>query len=152
MVTTTTLNRTALNRTALNRTALNRSAEALSGAHRTVHGGVYRGAAQRARPQGRSLSISRRWALVAAVVLSAIMAISSVHTSLADRGNAPASVAAVSHTPAQQTAYVVQPGDTLWSIAERFHGSAAVSDYLDRLIDGRSGDSSLQIGERLALP
>jgi LysM repeat protein len=66
---------------------------------------------------------------------------------LANRGGDPASTPAV--RPA--TEYVVQPGDTMWSLAERFHGSFARSGYLDRLLDANGGPA-LQVGQVLTLP
>lgn len=66
---------------------------------------------------------------------------------LANRGGDPASTSAV--RPA--TPYVVQPGDTLWSLADAFHGRWSRSSYLDRLMDANGG-SGLQVGQLLELP
>jgi LysM repeat protein len=47
--------------------------------------------------------------------------------------------------------YVVQPGDTLWSIAERFHGPTVLADYVDQLVD-RNGGTHLDVAQPLTLP
>ena len=66
---------------------------------------------------------------------------------LANRGGEPASAAAV--RPA--VTYVVQPGDTLWSIAESHHGELSLSAYVDLLV-GRNGGATIQVGQALLLP
>jgi LysM repeat protein len=66
---------------------------------------------------------------------------------LANRGGAPASTSAV--RPA--STYVVQPGDTLWSIAQRFHGQSSQVGYVDALVSV-VGDAALQVGQVIALP
>jgi hypothetical protein len=90
---------------------------------------------------------------------------------LADRGGVPAStptvrpatleVAAASapgsalQQPAPVapvgTQYIVQPGDTLWSLGELFHGSQSVAGYVDALV-AANGGASLQVGQLLTLP
>ena len=47
--------------------------------------------------------------------------------------------------------YVVQPGDTLWTIAESVHPGDDVRAYVDRL-SAALGSGSLQPGERLTVP
>lgn len=47
--------------------------------------------------------------------------------------------------------YVVQPGDTLWSLAELFHGQRHVSSYVEAMVDANGG-ASLQVGQLLTLP
>jgi hypothetical protein len=66
---------------------------------------------------------------------------------LANRGGDPASTPAV--RPA--TAYVVQPGDTLWSLAATFHGPWSRAAYLDRLLDANGG-AALEVGQLVQLP
>jgi LysM repeat protein len=46
---------------------------------------------------------------------------------------------------------MVQPGDTLWSIAAHHHGAADQADYVDALIQ-RNGGTIVQVGQVLALP
>ena len=66
---------------------------------------------------------------------------------LANRGGDPASTSTV--RPA--TAYIVQAGDTLWSLSATFHGPWSRSAYLDRLIDANGG-SQLMVGQLVELP
>jgi nucleoid-associated protein YgaU len=47
--------------------------------------------------------------------------------------------------------YVVQPGDTLWSIAQRFHGQAVLAEYVDALV-AANGGTQLQVSQSLTLP
>jgi nucleoid-associated protein YgaU len=47
--------------------------------------------------------------------------------------------------------YVVQPGDTLWSIARQLHPQDDPRPVVDQLASQLHG-SSLQVGQRLALP
>jgi LysM repeat protein len=93
--------------------------------------------------------VIRRRRLVAVVFLASFVLALLIGAGrvLANRGGDPASTPAV--RPA--TEYVVQPGDTMWSLAERFHGSFARSGYLDRLLDANGGPA-LQVGQVLTLP
>jgi hypothetical protein len=81
---------------------------------------------------------------------------------VANRGGAPASasmirpatasaldVGAAVQLPANM--YIVQPGDTLWSIGERFHGHTSLVDYVDLLVEVNGG-TELQISQALSLP
>ncbi|MCU1389531.1 MAG: hypothetical protein JWL72_2869 [Ilumatobacteraceae bacterium] len=52
---------------------------------------------------------------------------------------------------AGSTLYLVQPGDTLWSLAQLFHGTQSVSSYVDSMVD-RNGGAALQVGQVLTLP
>jgi hypothetical protein len=47
--------------------------------------------------------------------------------------------------------YVVQPGDTLWSIARQLHPQDDPRPVVDRLASQLHG-GSLQVGQRLVLP
>ena len=90
----------------------------------------------------------RRRLLVSLVFVAVVVAlVAGAGNVLANRGSAPASAAAV--RPA--TSYVVQPGDTLWSIAQANHGSAPQSTYVDALV-AINGGASLQVGQVITLP
>ena len=85
-------------------------------------------------------------ALGLAVFVAALLLVGAGHV-LANRGGDPASTPAV--RPA--TSYVVQPGDTMWSLAATFHGPWPRAAYLDRLLDANGG-SHLEVGQLLVLP
>ena len=71
---------------------------------------------------------------------------------LANRGGAPASTSAVRPASVSSAAsYVVQPGDTIWSIAQRFHGEGSQMRYVDALV-AINGGSALQVGQVMTLP
>jgi hypothetical protein len=50
----------------------------------------------------------------------------------------------------QAAVYVVQPGDTLWTIARRLEPSGDVRATVDALV-ARHGSASIQVGDRLPL-
>jgi len=91
-------------------------------------------------------------ALVAAVVVS-YLALTGLRvlTSDAGAGSEPASVVPASASiPATGEVYVVQPGDTLWSIARSLQPSGDVRGLVDKLAD-RSGGGGLLAGQSLRL-
>jgi len=50
-----------------------------------------------------------------------------------------------------RTVHVAEPGDTLWSIADRYRGDVDRGRFVDRLID-LNGGTSIQIGQAVRLP
>jgi LysM repeat protein len=99
-------------------------------------------------PRATELRFVRRrvGALVFAVALIGSVGVVA-GDGLADRGGVPASTSAAGRSAAP---YVVQPGDTMWAIAERVgHGSTAL--YVDALIT-LNGSSVLVPGQQLRLP
>jgi LysM repeat protein len=96
-----------------------------------------------------STTVYVRRRLLVSLVLATILAIVwlSAGNVLANRGGEPASASAV--RPA--TSYLVQPGDTLWSIAAAHHGDTSQSAYVDVLVQ-INGGAGLQIGQVISLP
>ncbi|MCU1501112.1 MAG: hypothetical protein JWM12_466 [Ilumatobacteraceae bacterium] len=94
-----------------------------------------------------SLYRRRRLAAFGVLVFVLALVLLGVGQVLANRGGDPASIPMV--RPA--TSYVVQPGDTMWSLAAEFHGPWSRADYLDQLLHDNGG-SRLAIGQLLHLP
>ena len=112
---------------------------------------------------GESYSSSQIYArrrLMALLCLAAIVLVLLVGAGhvVANRGGAPASASmirpatpAAALPPAAADLYVAQPGDTLWSIGQRFHGRTALADYVDALIEANGG-TKIQVSQAIALP
>ena len=117
-------------------------------AARHVAAGHVAGPARRVDNRPSTQVFLRRRLLVAVVFIAASVALSvGAGSVLANRGGAPASTSAV--RPA--ITYVVQPGDTVWAIAQQFHGSASHVNYVDALVRALGG-ASLQVGQVITLP
>jgi LysM repeat protein len=93
--------------------------------------------------------------IVAAIVL--VLLVGAGHV-VANRGGAPASASAIRPVsaaapaaPVAANVYIVQAGDTLWSIGQRFHGPTSLADYVDALVSANGG-TRLQVSQALALP
>lgn len=94
--------------------------------------------------------------LVALAVLIglALPAKAAVQFVFADRGGIPATAPVVGErTPAtlEGLTYVAQPGDTLWSIAERLPGPGGIHDRVDALA-ALNGGTALMAGQLVLLP
>ncbi len=100
----------------------------------------------------------RMMVLLTLATIVLVLFVSAGHV-VANRGGAPASASmirpanpvVVIDTPAAANVYVVQPGDTLWSIGERFHGHTVLADYVDALV-AANGGTVLQVAQALTLP
>ncbi len=95
--------------------------------------------------------VQRRRAF-AAVLVAAVLSLLGLgaHGVLTDPGGGPASAAGVGQVNAT-VKVVAQPGDSLWSIAERHHGDIGLRRYLDALID-LNGGTAIQVGQAVRLP
>ena len=90
----------------------------------------------------------RRRIVVASVFFSVLAALGvGAGNVLANRGGAPASASAVR----QANTYLVQPGDTMYSIAEAYRDGADLMHFVDDLI-ALNGGVTLQIGQQISLP
>ena len=85
---------------------------------------------------------------LAAIVL--VLFVGAGHV-VANRGGAPASASAIRPATSQFNVYVVQAGDTLWSIGQRFHGHLSLADYVDQLI-AVNGGTHIEPSQALTLP
>ncbi|MEX0847066.1 MAG: LysM domain-containing protein, partial [Ilumatobacteraceae bacterium] len=94
----------------------------------------------------RQLAVDRSGGALAFVVALVVSVGSLAQQGLADRGADPASGSTVGHTT-----YVVQPGDTLWAIAERLYPSADVPQVVDALVTVNGG-AAIEAGTVLNMP
>lgn len=103
----------------------------------------------------------RRRAVVGLVLATAVVAVLLARSASSGTVDAPSVVtAASSGAPAvvvpaaapavAPRAYVVRPGDTVWSIAQKLRPEGDVRDLVDQLTE-RAGGSGLQAGQRIAL-
>ena len=98
-----------------------------------------------ARPTARALRLTRRGR---AVVLLVLVSVALVAFSLGRVSTAAGSGAAA---PPERETVVVQPGETLWSIARRVAPGADPRVTVARLRDLNDLDGPLQAGQRLTL-
>ncbi len=109
---------------------------------------IRRPAAVRAR---RAAIHRRRRAVLALVLTGSLSALGlGVHGVLTGPGGVPASAAGAGTAPAGG-GVVAEPGDSLWSIAERHHGEAGFRRYLEALID-LNGGTAITAGQVVRLP
>jgi hypothetical protein len=87
----------------------------------------------------------RRLALVLVVALAALMSIGLLRMT---QGNAVGTDG--SPHPIPRSAYIVQPGDTFWTIAERVAPNKDPRPIVDEL-QRRHGGGDLQVGDHLDL-
>ncbi len=93
-------------------------------------------------------------AAVAAVLVVAVLAVagSALVGALADVGGRPAAASDIAAaTNALPSVHVAEPGDTLWSIADRYRGDVAQGRFVDALVDLNDG-AAIQIGQAVRLP
>ncbi|HZM32439.1 MAG TPA: LysM domain-containing protein [Acidimicrobiales bacterium] len=93
-------------------------------------------------------------ALVAALALGlAVAAAVETVAWLADVGGSPAPEAldAGAAQPVAGQVYVVQPGDTLWSIAAEIAPDRDPRAVVDALREANGGGAALEVGQRLTI-
>lgn len=86
-------------------------------------------------------------AALAAVVAVAIVLLANAVVARTAGGGNPHPVAGTS----EAAVHVVQPGETLWSIAQELRAGTDVRLVVDRLID-LNGHAPIVVGQRLQLP
>ena len=117
----------------------------------------------RVAPTVRTLRRRRLMVLLAAVTTAVLLVLAAsraaatfrdVPASVPERRPVPALDAAAAGSAATGRAasgYVVQPGDTLWSIARRLQPEGDVRPLVDQLVD-LNGGTDLAVGARLPIP
>lgn len=104
-----------------------------------------------ARAGARTFRRRRLAVLLAALSLFAlpalVLAAAGSTTATVVPASAPAPLPAA---PPARTVYVVQPGDTLWSIAHKLEPQADPREVVDRLVE-LNGGAALHPGQRLRL-
>jgi hypothetical protein len=88
-------------------------------------------------------------AAVATLVVVLVLLAGAISARLAGGGHPSSAVGAPSRIASQE--WVVQPGDTLWSIAAELAPDADPRAVVDRLIDANGG-APIQVGQHLVLP
>jgi Tfp pilus assembly protein FimV len=101
-------------------------------------------------------AVRRLLAAVVALAVLALGAIAVVETvgALVDLGGRPAAaseIPASGSAPAAPSLHVAAPGDTMWSIAERYRGEVSRDRFVDALID-LNGGTVIQVGQPVRLP
>ena len=101
----------------------------------------------------------RRRVIVLSFLVTLVLSLGlATQHGLADRGTGPASGATVGRSGVvpegvgeSADSYVVQPGDTMWTIAERVASANALADYVEALI-ALHGGTTITVGELIRLP
>ena len=101
-----------------------------------------------ARP-GPNYLLRRTIALFLVVAVAVLLAV-AVSGLLAGLGGDPASASGALPAPATEY-HVVQPGETLWTIATEYHGEVALDRYVDKLVS-LNGGTLIQVGQAVWLP
>jgi hypothetical protein len=103
-------------------------------------------------PSRRVAYRRRRLATLAALVVLVIALQLAVHTATAWLGGGSLAASEPRSAAAAPTSiYVVQPGDTLWTLARRAHPTGDLRPLVGRLAAAQ-GDRALRAGQRIVLP
>ncbi|MEY2476629.1 MAG: hypothetical protein QOG87_1944 [Actinomycetota bacterium] len=105
------------------------------------------------RAPSRRVALRRRRLIALAALVVLVLALQlAVHTASAWLGDGSLAVPEpASGAAAAGSVYVVQPGDTLWTLARRAQPTGDLRPLVGRLADARDG-RPLQAGQRLVLP
>jgi hypothetical protein len=118
-------------------------------------------AARRPPPVAQAPTVAtyrrRRFGVLLAAVTMALALVPAASRAPAAFRDVPASVSERRPAPATRpaaasAAYVVQPGETLWTIARRLQPEGDLRALVHELIRANGGSSHLEVGQRLALP
>jgi hypothetical protein len=125
--------------------------EVLPGGRRGVR--AHASAQQPARPVHVRVYHRRRLGVALAVVTFVAvgyLAVTGLQTVIAGTPTSRSSAPAAASTPGTTRAYVVQSGDTLWSIARTLRPHGEIRGLVDQL-EARAGGATLVAGQRLRL-
>ena len=118
---------------------------------------VIPGQVRESRSRSQIYARRRMMVMLCLAVIVLVLFVGTGHV-VANRGGAPASASMIRPAtasavvaPAPANVYIVKPGDTLWSIGERYHGQASLVDYVDILV-AANGGTELQVSQALTLP
>jgi Tfp pilus assembly protein FimV len=107
------------------------------------------------RPRARPNYVVRRavaTTIVVVLLAAAAVAVSAMVGAVVDVGGRPAAASDIdTSTTAGQRSHVAQPGDTLWSVANRYRGDISRDRFVDALID-LNGGTRIQVGQAVRLP
>lgn len=93
----------------------------------------------------------RRRAVVGLLVLAALVGAIFVMGRLGGGPLASSQPARAAMVPARSASYVVQPGDTLWSLARRIQPQGDIRPLVQALSRAH-GEGPLMVGQRITLP
>lgn len=101
-------------------------------------------------------AIRRTLAALLAVLVVAVIVIaaSAMVGAIGDVGGRPAAASDITSSVVGASivrVHVAQPGDTLWSISDRYRGEVAQNRFVDALIDVNGG-TVIQVGQAVRLP
>ena len=107
-------------------------------------------------PAGVHYGVRRAVVAVLVVMVVALLAVSvtAVAGALVDVGGRPAAASDIASGGAASPivrVHVAEPGDTLWSIADRYRGDVGRGRFVDALVD-LNGGAVIQIGQAVRLP
>lgn len=94
--------------------------------------------------------------VVAAIVglcllAAAAVAVGEVVGAVSDLGGRPAAASEITGVDSAPAMHVAAPGDTLWSIADRYRGDIGHARYVDALVT-LNGGTQVQAGQAVRLP
>jgi len=99
-------------------------------------------------PAVSSLTYRRRRAAAAGILVALVLAVQGLLAVLGGDASGPSPQPIPT---GRLSAYVVEPGDTFWSIAVRLEPHRDPRPLVDRLVADH-GSATLVVGERIALP
>ena len=105
-------------------------------------------------PVRPNYAVRRAVVATIAVVLiaAAAVAVSAMVGVVVDVGGRPAAASDIdTRASSVQASHVAQPGDTLWTIADRYRGEVGHVRFVDALVD-LNGGTRIEVGQAVLLP